>query len=44
MINSKQQYIKIFKLGKSTRGLSFNKQVPLIKKIPPNYINLMILI
>lgn len=32
MINLKQQYIKLYKLGKFNRGLSFTKQVPLIKK------------
>lgn len=32
MINFKQQYIKLFKPGLFTRGLSINKQVPLILK------------
>lgn len=32
MINFKQQYIKLSKLGLSTRGLSITKQVPLILK------------
>ena len=42
MINLKQQYIKISKLGLLNRGLSITKQVPLTQKIPPNYIYLMI--
>lgn len=32
MINFKQQYIKLFKLGPFIRGLSITKQVPLILK------------
>lgn len=32
MINLKQQYIRLFKLGLLIRGLSITKQVPLILK------------
>lgn len=43
MINLKQQYIK-YQLSLSNRGSSIKKQIPLMKKILPNYLNLMIFI